>query len=452
MIDDVRIVLATEADFLQVPNGKFENCHADKLSIRDPDGYFRFGIKDGTKGPEYYGREALQNWVLTQGDDVTDVVYRGAAPVSRNTVPGGSNLAAAGRFVELDGADEGLVQLYISAGCTASVTFTPPAGTYRLAASAALRLMDRFGSKDISLAASVTPDGSSAVDAGACSLKNVFRMKDCILPKPFSVDGQTAITLTIWPKLNSGTQGHLVIDNVRLVPELVSDGDFESSTSGWEVQSGSQGVAGAKHNYDHNTAAFGSDRASGSLFGKLQKDGSLYQDVNVVVPGLYRLSLLARTRQKVGDFGIDRFGRNPVAIDIINLDAQPMVTKRIDVFTPVYTSFTEFSWCVNIPKAGSWRLKFTGLSTEDRTTLIDDVSFRLESFISNAPKMPEDLEVSVSDGAKLRLDYVGTNCVGKIRLRGTSVSGIISFDAYPEYVLGDGLLYGHPKPFTITIR
>ena len=449
LIDDVKIISMTEADFIQVPNGKFENCHADKIAKRQTDGTFWF-YYSSTK--EYYAREALQNWVLTQGDEMSPDVYRGAAPVSRNTVTDWGGVEKIGYFAELDGADDGLVQLYISAGCTASVTFTPPAGTYRLAASAALRLMNSSGSKDMSLAASIAPNGSSAVDIGECSLKNVFRMKDCHLPKPFSVDGKTEITLTVWPKLNSGTQGHLVIDNVRLVPELVSDGDFESSTSGWKVQSGSQGVAGAIQNYDLNTAAFGSDRASGSLFGKLQKDGSLYQDVNIVVPGLYRLSLLARTRQKVGDSSIDRFGRNPVAVEIIDLDAQPMVTKRIDLFTPVYTNFTEFSWCVNIPKAGSWRLKFTGQSTEDRTTLIDDVSFKLETPSADTPSMPEGLFVDVAEGATLRLDYPGTGRVGKLRLGGNSVSGTISAATHPEYISGDGALYVKPEPFAVIIR
>ena len=453
LIDDVRIVLATEADFLQVPNGKFENCHADKLSIRDPEGYFRFGIKDGLKGPEYYGREALQNWVLTQGDDVTDVVYRGAAPVSRNTVPGGSNLAAAGRFVELDGADEGLVQLYISStGCTASVTFIPPAGTYRLAASAALRLMNGSGSKDMSLVASVTPTGEAKVELGACSLKNVFRMKDCILPNVFSVDGKTAIALTIWPKLDSGTNGHIVVDNVRLVPEVVADGDFESKSSGWKTVTGSSGGTGSVHSYDNNPGAWGVSRASGTLCGKLTKDGAIYQDMTVTTPGLYRLSRVARTRQAAGSAAIDRYGRNPVAVNLVDLNTEPAADRRIAFFTPVYTSFTEFSWCVNIPTAGSWRLMFSGQATEDRTTFIDDVSFKLESPAADSPSMPEGLVVDVSEGATLRLDYTGMSRVGKVRLGDRPFSGVISASTHPEYISGDGALYVKPEPFAIIIR
>lgn len=450
LVDDVKIVLASDEDLLQVPNGKFENCHADKLPSRDSMGFFRFGTTDGNS---YYGRESLQDWVLTQDDNLTDVKYRGAAPVSRNTVPGGFDLSAAGRFVELDGADDGLVQLYISAGCTASVTFTPPAGTYRLAASAALRLMNSSGSKDISLAASITPGGSSAVDIGACSLKNVFRMKDCILPKPFSVDGKTAITLTIWPKLNSGTQGHLVIDNVRLVPEFVADGDFESSPSCWSTLAGQQeGSSGSVHNYDNNPSAWGTDRASGSYCGKLTRDGSIYQDISIARSGLYRLSLKARTRQAVGSAATDRFGRNPVAVDLIDLGVEAATVKRIALFTPVYTTFTEFSWCMNIPKSGNWRLRLSGQSTDDRTTFIDDVSFKLETPSADTPSMPEGLVIDVSEGATLRLDYPGTGRVGKVRLGGNSVSGAISAATHPEYISGDGALYVKPEPFAVIIR
>jgi hypothetical protein len=450
LIDDVRIVLASEADLLQVPNGKFENCNADKLPARVSDGTFWFYAANNST---YYGREALQNWVLTQGDEVSTAIYRGTAPVSRNTVTDWGGIEKIGRFVELDGADDGLVQLYISAGCTASVTFTPPAGTYRLAASAALRLMNSSGSKDISLAASITPGGSSAVDIGACSLKNVFRMKDCILPKPFSVDGQTAITLTIWPKLNSGTQGHLVIDNVRLVPEFVADGDFESSPSCWRTLAGQQeGSSGSVHNYDNNPGAWGSDRASGSYCGKLTRDGSIYQDISIARSGLYRLSLKARTRQAAGSAAIDRFGRNPVAVDLIDLGVEAAAVKRIALFTPVYTTFTEFSWCMNIPKSGNWRLRFSGQSTDDRTTFIDDVSFKLETPSADTPSMPEGLVIDVSEGAKLRLDYPGTGRVGKVRLGGNSVSGAISAATHPEYISGDGTLYVKPEPFAVIIR
>ncbi len=450
LVDDVKIVLASDEDLLQVPNGKFENCHADKLPSRDSMGFFRFGTTDGNS---YYGRESLQDWVLTQDDNLTDVKYRGAAPVSRNTVPGGFDLSAAGRFVELDGADDGLVQLYISAGCTASVKFTPPAGTYRLAASAALRLMNSSGSKDISLAASITPGGSSAVDIGACSLKNVFCMKDCILPNVFSVDGKTAIALTIWPKLDSGTQGHIVVDNVRLVPEFVADGDFESSPSCWRTLAGQQeGSSGSVHNYDNNPGAWGTDRASGSYCGKLTRDGSIYQDISIARSGLYRLSLKARTRQAAGSAAIDRFGRNPVAVDLIDLGVEAAAVKRIALFTPVYTTFTEFSWCMNIPKSGNWRLRLSGQSTDDRTTFIDDVSFKLETPSADTPSMPEGLVIDVSEGATLRLDYPGTGRVGKVRLGGNSVSGAISAATHPEYISGDGVLYVKPEPFAVIIR
>lgn len=450
LIDDVRIVLASEADILQVPNGKFENCHADKVPTRVSDGTFWFYAANAST---YHGREALQEWVLTQGDEVSTGIYRGAAPISRNTVTDWGGVEKIGRFAELDGADDGLVQLYISAGCTASVTFTPPAGTYRLAVSAALRLMNSSGSRDMSLAASVTPTGTAEVELGACSLKNVFRMKDCILPNVFSADGKTAVTLTIWPKLDSGTQGHIVVDNVRLVPEVVADGDFESKSSGWKAVTGPSGSAGSVHSYDNNPGAWGSSRASGTFCGKLTKDGALYQDVTVATPGLYRLSLVARTRQEAGSASIDRFGRNPVAIDLVDQNTEPAADRRrIALFTPVYTTFTEFSWCVNITKAGSWRLMFSGLSTEDRTTFIDDVSFKLENPAAESPSMPEGLVVDVSEGATLRLDYTGTSRVGKVRLGGRPFSGVISAATHPEYISGDGSLYVKPEPFAIIIR
>jgi hypothetical protein len=107
---------------------------------------------------------------------------------------------------------------------------------------------------------------------------------------------------------------------------------------------------------------------------------------------------------------------------------------------------------MNIPKSGNWRLRFSGQSTDDRTTFIDDISFKLETPSADTPSMPEGLVIDVSEGAKLRLDYPGTGRVGKVRLGGNSVSGAISAATHPEYISGDGALYVKPEPFAVIIR
>ena len=107
---------------------------------------------------------------------------------------------------------------------------------------------------------------------------------------------------------------------------------------------------------------------------------------------------------------------------------------------------------MNIPKSGNWRLRLSGQSTDDRTTFIDDVSFKLETPSADTPSMPEDLVIDVSKGATLRLDYSGTGRVGKVRLGGNSVSGAISAATHPEYISGDGALYVKPEPFAVIIR
>ena len=182
------------------------------------------------------------------------------------------------------------------------------------------------------------------------------------------------------------------------------------------------------------------------------REALVYQDMTVTTPGLYRLSLVARTRQAAGSAAIDRYGRNPVAVNLVDPNTEPAADRRIALFTPVYTSFTEFLWCVNIPTAGSWRLMFSGQATEDRTTFIDDVSFKLESPAADSPSMPEGLVVDVSEGATLRLDYTGMSRVGKVRFGDRPFSGVISAATHPEYISGDGALYVKPEPFAIIIR
>ena len=50
----------------------------------------------------------------------------------------------------------------------------------------------------------------------------------------------------------------------------------------------------------------------------------------------------------------------------------------------------------------------------------------------DTPDIPEDLEISVESGALLRLDYPGTNKVGRLRIAGRSFTGLISLATHPE--------------------
>jgi hypothetical protein len=438
VIDDVKLVTATDDDSIKVPNGDFEKCNYDKLpSLSNGIYWFYYA---STK--LHYGREALQDWVLTQddGNAAVPVAYRGAAPVSARTTTEWGGIDEIGRFAELDGAGDSLVQLFMSSGCRASVSFTPPAGSYRVCASAAVRLADSKAAVDMSLVAGVTPEGSEKVELGEANLKNVFRMKQVLLPNVFTVDGNTEITLELAPKNNAGDHGYLVVDNVKLMRlekfNQLANGDFEAKSANW---------TGTIYTYGSNPSAWGSDRASGGYCGQLQRTAVLSQDLTVPAAGLYRLRLMARTRQTTANSNIDRYGRNPVAVDLIDLEDGSSPARRIALFTPVYTNFTEFSWCVKVPKAGRYRLNLAGQSADsDRTSFIDDVSLVLEN-AAEVPEIPDDLALVVESGAKLRLDFAGTKKVGKVKLDGKVFKGTINAEKYPQYVSGDGTLCVEPK-------
>jgi hypothetical protein len=146
---------------------------------------------------------------------------------------------------------------------------------------------------------------------------------------------------------------------------------------------------------------------------------------------------------------IDGAGRNPVAVELVSEDD---VTKRVALFTPVYTNFTEFTWCVNVTEAGQYTLRFAGQSADrDRTSFIDDVSFVKEDAAA-APTLHGNLRLTVAEGAKLRLDYTGIGEVDRIKLGGIAVSGYVSAETHPQFISGDGVLYARPKPTVMIIR
>ena len=90
----------------------------------------------------------------------------------------------------------------------------------------------------------------------------------------------------------------------------------------------------------------------------------------------------------------------------------------------------------------------------DRTTLLDAAWLcRVES--ERDIGLPEHLKIEVADGARLQLDFAGTNKIDSLRIAGKSYEGLVSVETYPELfpvLAGPGTLMITPKGTMILFR
>jgi hypothetical protein len=114
------------------------------------------------------------------------------------------------------------------------------------------------------------------------------------------------------------------------------------------------------------------------------------------------------------------------------------------------------------PAGGTYDVGFRGTSVwsgdeaakVDRTTLVDAAWLcRVEA--ERPIDLPEHLNIEVADGARLHLDFAGTNEVNSLRIAGRSYVGLVSTAEYPELypvLSGPGTLSITPKGTMILFR
>jgi hypothetical protein len=118
------------------------------------------------------------------------------------------------------------------------------------------------------------------------------------------------------------------------------------------------------------------------------------------------------------------------------------------------TNFVFRSALFNVPAAGTYTFGIRGLNgwpledgshlkvgatASDVTAFIDQVLIKKADETAE-PDLPEKLALDLSDGTRLRLDYVGTNRIDRLRLNGVSVSGFIDASHPSGLVSGIGCL------------
>lgn len=459
LIDDLKLTRIDDTLLRrEVPNGSFEQFRTSYDAFTKP------MLFDSTNF------DGLASWTVVQASEEsvnsnygqTLASYIGSGPVVRGMGwdNRNSDKGWASQFCNVRECDDGFVQLYLTQGATAHVTFTPAAGRYFVSADIGLYRSTFDSTPHMTAHSYVKIGDADYVSLGDIDINGRFSMKRRTFPVAFTVDGQTAITLrlaaSMAPTSYSYPTGHLLFDNVELAPvgegkseELVKNGSF-TAASGWEYVNGE----GLEARYTPKrlecgkvSAAYGSNWIDDYALVVID-NGLVHQDVAVPAAGWYRLSLAARTR-----VWFDGIPRTPLPVRFWL--AKDGVTNVIANLTPPVTNFTMWSWSFRMPEAGAWKFGIEGLGEggKDLNTLIDNVSLVHDLNVSDEPDIGEDVAIFVDEGARLRLDFAGTGTVSRLKINGRSRYGLVWASDFPDVLSGDGAFFVlPPKGMTVIIR
>ena len=206
------------------------------------------------------------------------------------------------------------------------------------------------------------------------------------------------------------------------------------------------------------TSNFGLSKFEGTGYCRLVNDDCLYQSVTFPTGGLYRLTVNLKSRGTTSPHAT--LGLNPVLAYLAHDGVTNVVGQSDNAAT---TNYNEYAFMFTLPPAGgTYDVGFRGTSvwggegapSVDHTTLLDAAWLcRVET--DRDIDLPEHLNIEVADGARLHLDFAGTNVVNSLRIAGRSYVGDVSQATHPELypaLSGPGTLSIMPKGTVILFR
>lgn len=449
-------------DVWEIPNGDFERV----VSM----------IRDGTGAARIAVDNTLDDWTLDNGGLAS---AQDQDPFVTPLVHGMLMRQTSYAYYNTWNAEKGQVQLFfVSTGGVARTTFRPPAGTWKLRGDIAsshiywgngtIAAKYEWNLENSYLQAKVSIGGETT-DLGSCYGYRA-PMASKTWPNAFTVDGETDVTLElrIPQNLTNAHRMSLTADNFELVAvqpsgELVRDGGFEACTqSSWNTPVNSaywrnaQNNVGQTYSYTQpqnhaaNRTQIGSTTCEGNLCTIVVGTGSIEQNVTVTEVGTYRLSFWTSSRVE------PNFGFNPLKVSLFPVDGSEAAPTWNGYFPVNTTNYAERVACFRIPAPGTYTLRFQGQTTavrSDRMARLDAVSLmRTNNFAAETPSIPETTAISVAAGAKLRLDFPGTNRIDRLSLGGRSYSGLVTAARCPDFITGPGALEIPPKSTVLIFR
>ena len=466
IMDDFRFRLITDPEtetVVRPPNADFERAHVP-FSSR------------GTLS----GANTVEDWMFaTSGQTTPDVCV-----LTRGMTGGASYLDSASAW--------GGIQLALY-GASAAITSSPfalPPGTWRLQCrmggyyySESRKWNGNTTTRPRKLQAWLVADGVET-SLGTTGEYSDPTMVTAMFNAPVVLPTATNVQLVVRQIMANGSSSVAcaIIDDVEFVRVDAGGGTvlretFESG-AGWTLKTVKDGTT-----YTSKSEAVIRDPARalpninptypyayGLTYGVNKKAlefcqcGTAEKQISFAEAGAYRLSFSSRTRVWIYQTPSMNYSGNQVAFYLVDANN---ATNEIYRSPSIYsTNFVFRSTLFNVPAAGTYtfgvrslngwpmedgsHLK-VGASATDVTVFIDQVLIEKADETAE-PDIPEKLALEIADGARLRLDYVGTNRIDRLRLNGVSVSGFIDASHPSGLVSGLGCLEVRPKGTVLMFR
>jgi hypothetical protein len=237
---------------------------------------------------------------------------------------------------------------------------------------------------------------------------------------------------------------------------LISDDSFASQAS-WSSSAGSVGaniwLTNTNTVYDTDDGnAWGLAVFDDTYRFGLKNDASLWQSVAFPEAGTYRLTVHAVSRffRSYGETDYVCYGLNPIAAWF----AKEGTTNSIGTFTTdVCERFVRHTLLFSVPEAGTYDVGFTGQTTSgSKGSVVDGVSVEKVTLDTSTEPISRTTGLTLANGTKLVLNFVGTNQVSYLRYNDHYLSGIISSETYPAFVSGVGALYTPARGTLVSVH
>ena len=489
-IDDLRFDLVPDAErkaatVVKIPYGDFEEtlwATSTFSSVAAPR-----SNKNKVTGWELY--DDGTTWTT---EPPVAIVYQAMSDYTRNKLPANENkdVYGADKYSYSDyqlggNGGTGFVQLHFAGThgyAKTTVPFHPPAGRYRLRADASWVPHTYEGTAMTGKAGprlQVSHDGGATWTAiGTIEIAGGDgTMRPIVFNGAFEVAEGEDLRIMIHQN-SANTSGSFNIDNLELVKlsdpvfgNLIKNGSFEENEKAGGLPKDSYtatGVtnwtliankpAGAPSGYNSQAAVDHHERTGANISQNIVDGdyrvnirglGAIQQAV-YLDKGYYQVKFFAESRHD----SIGTLGMTPIQIYLWR-DGQP--TNFVGRTWCDSSNYVEHAFTFRNDYEAAWNFVLKGMSGpedgNDRRSFVDCVSLvKLpDSAVAETAAIAEDAVVKVSSGARLELDFTGTNTVRQLKLGGRSVIGVVSAKTHPEFISGMGSLEATEQPGGVII-
>lgn len=252
------------------------------------------------------------------------------------------------------------------------------------------------------------------------------------------------------------TAGCALLDAISLervsetIPaNLVANGTFDDGAAGWDVSGNVNRICAVETwKWVNDIPRAPLQGADGVMF-RSASDGTLAQDVTFPAPGRYELSFLCQT-----------FERYPT--DLTRYTLLQVKVGDNELHRRAFFDDGEAERIVKLPfivtAAGTKRLEFSvspKVNSPVANVIIDDVAIVAAPAAARtdlANYIPNDMEVEVASGALLNLDFDGVANVAGVKYNGVKITGEVSHETCPTWVMGRGVLSVTPRGTMLILR